>query len=67
MRNQNNRNALFFIQFAHSTKNLFSSVWIQHRGWFIKNNAFRLHSHHSGNCNPLFLATRKLIRRVGPV
>ena len=67
MRNQNNRNALFFIQLTHSAKNLFSSVRIQHRGWFIKNNTFRLHSHHSCNCNPLFLTSRELIRRVGPV
>ena len=62
MRNQNNRNALFFIQLTHSAKNLFSSVRIQHRGWFIKNNTFLAIAITPAIATLCFLTSRELIR-----
>ena len=38
-----NRNALFLIELVNCFKHFAATFWIEHRCWFIKNDAIRLH------------------------
>ena len=64
MRNENHRNAFFFIQTLNRFHNISSADRIKHCRRLIQNNTVRLHRQHACNGNSLFLPTGKLGRRI---
>ena len=61
MSNQNNRYPFFFVQFPYCFQYFFSSVGIQHGGWLIQNDTFRMHRHNACNSYTLFLSAGQFV------
>ena len=64
MCNQNDGHTFHIIQGTHCSDYFFPPIRIQHRSRLIQNNTFWMHGNHTGDRNPLFLSTGKLVRRM---
>ena len=64
VRYQDYRNVLFLIQTGNGIHYLLAAPGVQHRRWFIQNDAPGFHGDHTCNGNSLLLAAGKKMRRM---
>ena len=61
VRDQNDCHTFLPVQTMHRVQYFFPSIWIQHGGRLIHNNALRLHRHDTGNRHTLLLSAGQTV------